>query len=172
MRLAKQDFSKLQSKFSHGELASLRVSPSSIHRPTLHKQTIKPFSDFFLSTLSFRFLAEDPDSGRRDYLISRNTFLDVTDLTLASVRASDPRVASVTGNIIQGHTSGAVNITVRPNTMSSWEMSFIIHGELYFDSALRPSVPDIDVKTYLQLNFADVEIRTCDAPPPRIILRL
>ena len=108
----------------------LPKSPSILHtHPTLHKQTIKPFHDF-LKTLSFRFLAEDPDSGRRDYLISRNTFLDVTDLTLASVRVSDPRVASVSGNIVQGHTSGAVNITVR-NVL--WIISCIVICTLYFD---------------------------------------
>ena len=105
-------------------------SPSILHtHHNLHKQTIKPFHDF-LKTFSSRFLAEDPDSGRRDYLISRNTFLDVTDLTLASVRVSDPRVASVSGNIVQGHTSGAVNITVR-NVL--WIISCIEICTLYFD---------------------------------------
>ena len=58
-------------------------------------------------------MAEDPDSGRRDYLISRNTLLDVTDLTMASVRVSDPRVASVMDGVVAGHIPGTVNITVR-----------------------------------------------------------
>ena len=62
-----------------------------------------------------RFLAEDPDSGRRDYLLSRGTLLDVTDLTLASVRVSDPRVASwdLATGLIQGHTPGTASIQVR-----------------------------------------------------------
>ena len=62
-----------------------------------------------------RFLAEDPDSGRRDYLLSRGTLLDVTDLTLASVRVSDPRVASwdLASGLIQGHTPGTASIQVR-----------------------------------------------------------
>ena len=38
--------------------------------------------------------------------------LDVTDLTLASVRVSDPRVVSVMGGSIQGHTPGAATIQV------------------------------------------------------------
>ena len=41
--------------------------------------------------------------------------LDVTDLTMASVRVSDPRVASVMDGRVQGHTPGSVNITVSPN---------------------------------------------------------
>ena len=60
----------------------------------------------------FRFLAEDQDSGRREYLISRNTMLDVTDLTLASVRVSNARVVSITGDILQGHSPGSVEVQV------------------------------------------------------------
>ena len=59
-----------------------------------------------------RFLAEDPDSGRRDHFISRNSMLDVTDLTKRALRALDPRVVSVTGTTIQGHTIGRTEIQV------------------------------------------------------------
>ena len=59
-----------------------------------------------------RLLAEDPNSGRREYFISRHTRLDVTALTMPSVRASDPRLVSVTGTIIQGHSPGTVHIQV------------------------------------------------------------
>jgi len=59
-----------------------------------------------------RFLAEDPDSGRRDHFISRNSMLDVTDLTKRALRAADPRVVSVTGTTIQGHTIGRTEIQV------------------------------------------------------------
>ena len=60
----------------------------------------------------FRFLAEDQNSGRREYLISRERQLEVTDLTLASVRTSDPRLVSITGTILQGHHPGAADIQV------------------------------------------------------------
>ena len=65
---------------------------------------------------SFRFQAEDPNSGRREHLISRNTMLDVSDLTMASIRVSDPRVASVMDGVIQGHTPGSADIQVLRNT--------------------------------------------------------
>ena len=59
-----------------------------------------------------RFLAEDPNSGRREYFISRDTLLDLTDLTVSSVRASDPRIVSVTGTTLQGHNPGSADIQV------------------------------------------------------------
>ena len=59
-----------------------------------------------------RFLAEDPNSGRREYLISRERQLGVTDLTLASVKTSDPRLVSVTGTTLQGHHPGTADIQV------------------------------------------------------------
>ena len=39
----------------------------------------------------FRFSAEDPDSGRRDYFISRNIQVDLTEITTKSIRIQDPR---------------------------------------------------------------------------------
>ena len=50
-------------------------------------------------------------------MISRNTLLDVTDLTLASVRVSDARVVSITGDIIQGHSPGSVTLQVSRSQM-------------------------------------------------------
>lgn len=48
-------------------------------------------------TLSFqvfaRFYAEDHDSGRVSYLISRKTYLIITDLVRKVIRISDPRIA-------------------------------------------------------------------------------
>ena len=63
-------------------------------------------------TVLARFLAEDPDSGRRDYFISRNTLLDVTDLTRRSLRSSDPRVARLEGTKVQGASLGRTEIQV------------------------------------------------------------
>ena len=42
--------------------------------------------------------------------------LDVSDLTMASIRVSDPRVASVMDGVIQGHTPGSADIQVLRNT--------------------------------------------------------
>ena len=63
-------------------------------------------------TVLARFLAEDPDSGRRDYYISRNSLLDVTDLTRRSLRSSDPRVARLEGRKVQGASLGRTEIQV------------------------------------------------------------
>ena len=63
-------------------------------------------------TVLARFLAEDPDSGRRDYFISRNTLLDVTDLTRRSLRSSDPRVARLEGTKVQGASLGRTEVQV------------------------------------------------------------
>jgi hypothetical protein len=60
-----------------------------------------------------RFLAEDPDSGRRDTFLSRSTQLDVTELTLRSLRTADPRVASLAGNLVRAHAVGRTEVQVR-----------------------------------------------------------
>jgi len=59
-----------------------------------------------------RFLAEDPDSGRREYFISRNSMLDVTALIKRSLRSLDARIASVSGTTIHGHNIGRTEIQV------------------------------------------------------------
>jgi len=97
-------FEKQTKKFDEKRTKLIEEIEEDEHCQTRYQQTtIKVFA---------RFLAEDPDSGRRDYLISRTTMLDVTDLTMASVRVSDPRVASVMDGRVQGHTPGSVNITI------------------------------------------------------------
>ena len=69
------------------------------------------YSDKYSQYL-LRFLAEDQNSGRREYLISRERQLDVTDLTLASVRTTDPRLVSISGITLQGHHPGSADIQV------------------------------------------------------------
>ena len=59
-----------------------------------------------------RFLAEDPDSGRRDTFLSRSTQLDVTELTLRSLRTADPRVASLSGSLLRAHEVGRTEVQV------------------------------------------------------------
>lgn len=63
-------------------------------------------------TVLARFLAEDPDSGRRDYYISRLTLLDVTDLTKRSLRSTDQRVALLQGTTVQGLGLGKAEVQV------------------------------------------------------------
>ena len=77
----------------------------------------------------FRFLAEDSDSGRREYLISRSTMLDVTDLTLTSVRVSDPRVVSITNNILQGHSPGTVTVQVNMKIILNFDFKSVKYGD-------------------------------------------
>lgn len=59
-----------------------------------------------------RFLAEDHDSGRVNYFVSRRTWLRVTDLVLTLLRVSDPRIASLRGRIIQGRSMGRTEVQV------------------------------------------------------------
>ena len=44
-----------------------------------------------------RFYAEDHDSGRVSYLISRKTYLLITELVRKTMRVSDPRIAALRG---------------------------------------------------------------------------
>jgi transmembrane protein 132 len=88
-----------------------------------------------------RFLAEDPDSGRRDHFISRNSMLDVTDLTKRALRAADPRVVSVTGTTIQGHTIGRTEIQVLSpitgHVLGSSEVRVVKNKETIADLKVR-----------------------------------
>ncbi|XP_046680481.1 transmembrane protein 132E isoform X4 [Homalodisca vitripennis] len=59
-----------------------------------------------------RFLAADHDSGRVSYLVSRRTWLRVTDLVLSLLRVSDPRIASLHGRIVQGRSVGRTEVQV------------------------------------------------------------
>ncbi|XP_046389656.1 uncharacterized protein LOC124158549 isoform X2 [Ischnura elegans] len=59
-----------------------------------------------------RFYAQDHDSGRVSYFISRRTWLRVTDLVLALLRVSDTRIASLDGRILQGQSTGRTEVQV------------------------------------------------------------
>ncbi|XP_067638201.1 transmembrane protein 132E isoform X4 [Eurosta solidaginis] len=59
-----------------------------------------------------RFLAIDQNSGRISYFISRRTGLRVTDLVLPLLRVSDPKIATLKGNILQGKSMGRTDVQV------------------------------------------------------------
>ena len=61
-----------------------------------------------------RFYAEDHDSGRVSYLISRKTYLLITDLVRKVMRIADPRVASLkmTSGYIEGLKPGKTEVQV------------------------------------------------------------
>ncbi|XP_052132201.1 transmembrane protein 132B, partial [Frankliniella occidentalis] len=59
-----------------------------------------------------RFKAEDHDSGRESYFVSRRTLLLVTDLVQGYMRVSDPRIATLYGRVVQGRTSGRTEVQV------------------------------------------------------------
>ena len=59
------------------------------------------------------FLAEDPDSGRKEYFPVRGTQLDVTELLVGrSLRITNNRIATLRGNVIQGRLPGKTEIKV------------------------------------------------------------
>ena len=73
------------------------------------------FFFFFKSLQVFaRFYAEDHDSGRVSYLISRKTYLLITDLVRKVMRVADPRIASLkTANgYIEGLKPGKTEVQV------------------------------------------------------------
>ncbi|XP_046988822.1 transmembrane protein 132E [Schistocerca americana] len=59
-----------------------------------------------------RFSASDQDSGRVSYFVNRRTWLRVTDLVEALLRVSDPRIASLSGRILQGRGVGRSEVQV------------------------------------------------------------
>ncbi|GLH03410.1 Uncharacterized protein GBIM_09319 [Gryllus bimaculatus] len=59
-----------------------------------------------------RFLAADQDTGRVSYFVSRRTWLRVTDLVESLLRVSDPRIASLSGRILQGRGTGRTEVQV------------------------------------------------------------
>ena len=65
-----------------------------------------------------RFIADDPNSGRKDFFPSRDSELDVTDLLLAgrSIRVEDPRVVSLRGTTVEGQTPGRTEIQVHAHS--------------------------------------------------------
>jgi len=61
-----------------------------------------------------KFLAEDPDSGRREYYPSRGYELDITQLVAAhGLRVADPKIATLKGNILQGLMPGRTEVQVQ-----------------------------------------------------------
>ena len=63
-------------------------------------------------TVYASFLAEDPDSGRREYFISRTTLLDVTDIVVKHLRVTDPRVATLLRTTLIGVGLGKTEVVV------------------------------------------------------------
>jgi transmembrane protein 132 len=59
-----------------------------------------------------RFLAQDQDSGRTSYFITRKTYLKITDLVSDYLRVSDTQVAVIKGPVIQGVGPGRTEIQV------------------------------------------------------------
>ena len=60
-----------------------------------------------------RFVAEDPDSGRKDYFPSRNSELDITDLLVGrGLRVQNPGIVSLRGVTVEGQTPGRTEIQV------------------------------------------------------------
>jgi hypothetical protein len=58
-------------------------------------------------------LAEDPDTGRKDFFPSRGVELDVTDLLVGhAFRVEDSAVASVTVDVIEGLAIGKTDLQV------------------------------------------------------------
>lgn len=64
-----------------------------------------------------RFVAEDPDSGRKDYFPSRTSELDVTELIRKSggLRVQDQEVVRIRGDKIEGRKPGKTEIQVNLN---------------------------------------------------------
>ena len=78
---------------------------SDVCTPRYQQTTVNVFAEF---------LAEDPDSGRKEYFPSRGTQLDVTELVVKrSLRIINSRVAMLRGDIIQGRAPGKTELKVR-----------------------------------------------------------
>ena len=91
---------------------------SDVCSPRYQQTTIKVFAEF---------LAEDPDSGRKEYFPSRGTQLDVTELLVKrSLRISNSRIAMLRGDIVQGRAPGKTDLKVE------LEISLIFMGWLEF----------------------------------------
>ena len=78
---------------------------SDVCSPRYQQTTIKVFAEF---------LAEDPDSGRKEYFPSRGTQLDVTELLVKrSLRITNSRIAMLRGDIVQGRAPGKTDLKVK-----------------------------------------------------------
>ena len=74
------------------------------------------YKSYFFS----RFTAEDPDSGRREYFVSRGSQLDVTELTKKGIRVQDPRVLNIRGTVLRGVSVGRSEVQVGNNLMGTF----------------------------------------------------
>ena len=59
-----------------------------------------------------RFYAEDHDSGRVSYFLSRKSYLLITELVRKLMRIQDPRVAALKHNYVEGLKPGTTDIEV------------------------------------------------------------
>ena len=59
-----------------------------------------------------RFYAEDHDSGRVSYFLSRKTYLLISELVRKVMRVQDPRVASLKTNYVEGMKPGKTELQV------------------------------------------------------------
>ena len=82
---------------------------------------------------SAEFVAEDPDSGRKEYFPSRGTQLDVTELVVKrSLRIINSRVAMLRGDIIQGRSPGKTDLKVLKIIHTIMKLSYdIIHAKFH-----------------------------------------
>ena len=69
-----------------------------------------------------RFYAEDHNSGRVSYFLSRKSYLLITDLVRKLMRIHDPRVAALKHDYVEGLKPGKTEIQV-----SFFSYSFIIY---------------------------------------------
>ena len=64
-----------------------------------------------------RFYAEDHDSGRVSYFLSRKTYLLISELVRKVMRVQDPRVASLKTNYVEGMKAGKTELQVIPSSL-------------------------------------------------------
>jgi transmembrane protein 132 len=87
-----------------------------------HSDTCSPRYQQTKIRVFAEFLAEDPDSGRKEYFPSRSTQLDVTELVVKrSLRIVNSRIAILKGDILQGRSPGKTDVKVNvPNVFFVW----------------------------------------------------
>ena len=84
------------------------------------------------------FLAEDPESGRKEYFPSRGTQLEVTELLLEKgLKVTNPRVATLRGNVVIGQSPGRTDIRVSFESATFYYLEFFFLNLLMFRSFHR-----------------------------------
>lgn len=104
--LKRSDEAEDKSRHQANETLSGAGAPgiSNVCSPKYQQTTVQVFA---------KFLAQDPDSGRREYFPSRSTQLDVTELVIGhGLRIEDARIATLQGNVIQGLSPGRTEVQV------------------------------------------------------------